>query len=562
MSKTFDSPPKPWEKARMPLGFLGYFTLSLVLIHALSTRAADKSVQVDHTLGHTLIEFLQNRNASNLVNSLVPSIDDWESEAKRFNRTLQPSQRADLEKDHAGSTRHVERSGEAFLKLGDRFGILSTNATWTIKQALASRLDKTTDPRVHQANESMEYAPNIRLVLIRAEDNPARKELNGEYVVELEFPSRFPDGWRVHNGFRWVQFPDGVADPELQADMAFARKLPRYGGDLTPGDDSALPELGQKVATFLRQKELAYYSDHLAVSIDLALKMAQAREPDRKLPPRDEMEKGFAPFRETLIASARSLLSEAERLGLDFSQAKVTKIVAEDVAPEMTSGIVKGFDADEIFITFTLPGNSPAGETNTPSGEVVLAARSPQRILGAWYLQELRWASFPEGLISKEDAARQEFENYVAKHRALPPGTPAPEIELISVTDQSRVKLSDYRGKVVVLEWWATWCGPCQEPMTKLQNVRETYRQWGDKVQILTLSIDEDLSTTRDHLASKKWTSHPNFWAGGGWQSDPAKAFRVSSIPTLYILTPDGTVTYAGSPSSSWERHVTALLNK
>ena len=110
------------------------------------------------------------------------------------------------------------------------------------------------------------------------------------------------------------------------------------------------------------------------------------------------------------------------------------------------------------------------------------------------------------------------FENYVAEHGALPPGTPAPEIEFVRLSDQTKAKLSDFRGKVLVLEWWATSCGPCQEPMAKLQKLRDRHPEWTNKVEIVTVSIDDQLRQAREHLAKRGWTNTFNAWAGpGNW---------------------------------------------
>ena len=96
--------------------------------------------------------------------------------------------------------------------------------------------------------------------------------------------------------------------------------------------------------------------------------------------------------------------------------------------------------------------------------------------------------------------------------------------------------------------------------MAELQTIRERYPHWGEDVVVLTLSIDDDLETPRKHLAKKGWNKHPNFWAGAGWYSDSAKAFRVSSVPTVYVLGRDGKV--ANPPQSNWETTVEELLKQ
>jgi hypothetical protein len=70
-------------------------------------------------------------------------------------------------------------------------------------------------------------------------------------------------------------------------------------------------------------------------------------------------------------------------------------------------------------------------------------------------------------------------------------------------------------------------------------------------VAIVPLSIDDTLDIVRQHVNKRGWTNTFNVWASdGGWRSAPAKAFRVSGVPTTYIIDAQGKIVRAGHPAA------------
>ena len=96
--------------------------------------------------------------------------------------------------------------------------------------------------------------------------------------------------------------------------------------------------------------------------------------------------------------------------------------------------------------------------------------------------------------------------------------------------------------------------------MAKLQKVAEARRDWRGKVELITLSIDEDSTTPRKHLDNRGWTNTLNFWAGGDWGSATAKAFRISAVPSVYVISPEGKIIESGHGGGSWANTVDTLL--
>lgn len=130
-------------------------------------------------------------------------------------------------------------------------------------------------------------------------------------------------------------------------------------------------------------------------------------------------------------------------------------------------------------------------------------------------------------------------------------GGEAPDIEFVKLEDGGKEKLSAYRGKVVVLDFWASWCGPCQAPMAKMQTYREAHSAWGDRVELIALSIDNTAEAAKNHLASKGWDKTTNRWAGeGGFRAPGPVAYGIRGIPTVVVIDRTGKVAATGHPMS------------
>ena len=118
---------------------------------------------------------------------------------------------------------------------------------------------------------------------------------------------------------------------------------------------------------------------------------------------------------------------------------------------------------------------------------------------------------------------------------AVKAGDPAPDFKLMTL-DGKEVTLASLKGKVVLLDFWATWCGPCKAAMPTIQKISEDYKS-KDVVVLGVNTFEQKPDAAKDYLAKKKFTY------GCLLKGDElAKAYGVTGIPTLVIIGKDGKV--------------------
>lgn len=126
-----------------------------------------------------------------------------------------------------------------------------------------------------------------------------------------------------------------------------------------------------------------------------------------------------------------------------------------------------------------------------------------------------------------------------------------------TAVDGRKVDLAKLRGKVVLVDFWATWCGPC---IAELPNVKKVYADYHDKgFEIIGISLDTDKQKLTDFTKTNKmpW---PQYFDGKGWKNDVAKRYAVTSVPSMFLLDQNGVLVTSRARGPKLETEIKRLL--
>jgi thiol-disulfide isomerase/thioredoxin len=126
-----------------------------------------------------------------------------------------------------------------------------------------------------------------------------------------------------------------------------------------------------------------------------------------------------------------------------------------------------------------------------------------------------------------------------------------------TAADGHDIDLANYRGKVVLLDFWASWCGPC---MGEMPNVVSTYGKLHDKgFEIVGISLDQN-KEDMDGALKKQNMTWPQYFDGGGWQNKIANTFGVQAIPAAFLFDKKGMLRETGLRGEALGEAVEKLL--
>ncbi len=236
------------------------------------------------------------------------------------------------------------------------------------------------------------------------------------------------------------------------------------------------------------------------------------------------------------------------KYGIELKEWKIGEAAADEMLAQAQSPKDVALAHYQIGFLLTHEGmDKHKGELFTRAHEEMLKALAVGvRFPAAIYADGLVLAQ-----LKQDDAAKGRFEEFVklepqdnpdrqralryisqpelARARMAPPFA-------ITTMDGQRVSMDDLTGKVVLLDFWATWCGPCREALPHMKEIAKKFQ--GQPLVVLSISLDGDEQKWKEFIAKNEMTWLQ--YRDGGFKGPIATGFGVEAIPHTFTIDADG----------------------
>ncbi len=210
-----------------------------------------------------------------------------------------------------------------------------------------------------------------------------------------------------------------------------------------------------------------------------------------------------------LTDAIRSYTQTLARVGLD-----------EGSQERILQQLLQRFPKQQRARQYALAGIIQAYETNKNSNYVAF---------GEQFIEEYK---------EKEPQVAASLEAGIEKERSFMIGGVAPDFSQ-TAPDGTEVSLSDLRGKVVLIDFWASWCGPCRRENPNVVRLYEKYKDKGFEILGVSLDRNRDKWLQAIDQDGLEWLHVSDL---KGWQNQVAKQYSVSSIPKTLLISEEGKI--------------------
>ncbi len=137
-------------------------------------------------------------------------------------------------------------------------------------------------------------------------------------------------------------------------------------------------------------------------------------------------------------------------------------------------------------------------------------------------------------------------------------GMKAPDFNVLDFQGNP-ISLSQYKGKVVVVDFWATWNDYCLQEFSKVKKMYRTYKDKG--VQFIGISLDDEIEDLKSFVGMNK-VEWPQVFEGMRWKGRISKMYNIEKIPIMFVLDRESRIRYIGADKKKITRVVARLLTK
>jgi peroxiredoxin len=209
--------------------------------------------------------------------------------------------------------------------------------------------------------------------------------------------------------------------------------------------------------------------------------------------------------------------------------------------------------------TLLIDGNRDGKLDGTPGSAEIFGGRESFLANGESYLlrevaADGRWAKFAVS------------PNKVANKADLTVGGMPPEFSMNDL-DGRPLRLAEYRGRIILLHFWATWCKPCVNEFPQLLEVYRGLKSHDDRraananFEIIGISLDDDRQTLKN-LIEQYDIPWPQLFDGQGWNSPIARQYRLSSLPRTFLIDDNGAIRYVDVRGNHLANAIAQLMEK
>lgn len=170
------------------------------------------------------------------------------------------------------------------------------------------------------------------------------------------------------------------------------------------------------------------------------------------------------------------------------------------------------------------------------------------------------------------DEVLKGFAGYFSKHpyytemkkradvlRKVAPGAVAPDFNVVQPDGKTKISLSSFRGKYVMLDFWASWCIPCRAENPHTKQLYEKYHSKG--LEVISFSLDHEIGPWKEAIAKDGITWRNASDLVGGLKSPVAKLYGIDGIPAIWIIDPNGKIIAEGLRGEALESLLATIFN-